>query len=310
MARRGHVRSTGPERGFSIRAMKIGLFLGAFYPVVTPAFLSKAARAAEERGFHSVWVGEHVVLFDRYAKEYPYAESGEFPVSGEAGMTEPFTTLAWLAGQTSTIRLGTGVTLVPQRNPLYTAKEVANLDWLSGGRFDFGIGVGWQREEFEALDVPWEHRGARCDEYIELMRRLWIDPESSHQGRFWTLEPARAFPKPVQSPHPPIHVGGEGDAAIARVVRLGADWLPFNVSPAILTERRARLAEQLDGTGRRIEEVHITVSPNRDSARANLAPAFAEAGADQLLVHLRRRVTIDNVEAELDGLAADYGLPS
>ncbi|MDH4362475.1 MAG: LLM class F420-dependent oxidoreductase [Acidimicrobiia bacterium] len=288
--------------------MKIGLFLGAFYPVVTPAFLAKAARAAEERGFHSVWVGEHVVLFDSYAKEYPYAETGEFPVSGEAGMAEPFTTLAWLAGQTSTIRLGTGVILVPQRNPLYTAEEVANVDWLSGGRFDFGIGVGWQREEFEALQVPWEHRGARCDEYIEVMRRLWEDSESSHEGRFWTLPPSRAFPKPVQTPHPPIHVGGESDVAIRRVVRLGADWLPFNVSPELLTERRTRLAELLDGTGRDIGDVHITASPNRDSARPELSEAFAEAGANQLLVHLRRRVTVDDVESTLDQLAAAYGV--
>jgi probable F420-dependent oxidoreductase len=288
--------------------MHIGLFLGAFYPTVSPAFLAKAAQAAEERGFHSVWVGEHVVLFDQYAKEYPYAESGEFPVSGEAGMAEPFTTLAWLAGQTSTIRLGTGVILVPQRNPLYTAKEVANLDWLSNGRFDFGIGVGWQREEFEALDVPWEHRGARCDEYIEVMRRLWIDSESSHQGRFWSLEPSRAFPKPIQTPHPPIHVGGESDIAIRRVVRLGADWLPFNVSPELLVERRARLAELLEGTGRDVTDVHITASANRDSARPELAPAFADAGASQLLVHLRRRITVDDVESALDEMAHAYGL--
>ncbi|MGD9752372.1 MAG: LLM class F420-dependent oxidoreductase [Acidimicrobiia bacterium] len=288
--------------------MRIGLFLGAFVPPMTPAFLATAARAAEARGFHSIWVGEHVVLFDQYAKEYPYAETGEFPASGEAGMAEPFTTLAWLAGQTSTIRLGTGVILVPQRNPLYTAKEVANVDWLSGGRFDFGIGVGWQREEFEALQVPWERRGARNDEYIELMRRLWVDAESVHDGEFWKLAPSRAFPKPVQQPHPPIHVGGESDVAIRRVVRLGADWLPFNVSPEKLVERRAALAALLEGTGRSIDDVHVTASPNRDSARPELAGAFAEAGADQLLVHLRRKVTVETVEGAVDELATAYGI--
>jgi probable F420-dependent oxidoreductase len=288
--------------------MKIGLFLGAFYPVVTPEFLARASRGAEERGFHSVWVGEHVVLFDTYAKVYPYADSGEFPVSGEAGMAEPFTTLAWLAGQTSTIRLGTGVILVPQRNPLYTAKEVANVDWLSGGRFDFGIGVGWQREEFEALAVPWERRGARCDEYIEVMRRLWLDSVSSHQGELWELPPSRAFPKPMQSPHPPIHVGGESDAAMRRVVRLDADWLPFNISPASLADKRSKLAALLEGSGRSIDDVHITASPNRDSARPELAPEFAAAGADQLLVHLRRRIGLDELDAALDELADAYGV--
>jgi probable F420-dependent oxidoreductase len=288
--------------------MHIGLVLGVFVPPSSPAFVAAAARAAEARGFHSLWVGEHVVLFDRYAKNYPYAESGEFPASGEAGIAEPFTTLAWLAGQTSTIRLGTWVILVPQRTPLYTAKEVATVDWLSGGRVVFGIGVGWQREEFEALQVPWERRGARNDEYIELMRRLWMDPESSHDGEFWSLESSRAFPKPVQTPHPPIHVGGESDAALRRVVRLGAQWLPFNVNPAQLAERRAALARLLDGTGRDIGDVHITASANRGSARGELAPAFAEAGADQLLVWLRRKVTVDTVESALDELAAAYGL--
>lgn len=286
--------------------MHIGLFLGAFVPPMTPAFLAKAARAAEERGFHSLWVGEHAVLFDAYAKEYPYAETGEFPLSGEAGMAEPFTTLAWLAGQTSRIRLGTGVILVPQRNPVYTAKEVANVDWLSDGRFDFGIGVGWQREEYEALQVPWERRGARGDEYIEVMRRLWMDPLSSHEGEFWALAPARAYPKPVQQPHPPIHVGGESDVALRRVVRLGAHWLPFNVDPALLAQRRATLAELLEPTGRSIEDVHVTASPKRDAARPELAAAFAEAGADQLLVHLRRKVTIDTLPAALDELATAY----
>lgn len=289
--------------------MQIGLFLGAFVPFSTPQFLTEAARAAEARGFHSLWVGEHVVLFDDYAKEYPYSERGEFPVSGEgAGMAEPFGTLSFLAGQTSTIRLGTGVCLVPQRNPLYTAKEVANLDWLSGGRFDFGIGVGWMREEFDALDVPFERRGARADEYVELMRRLWCDPLSAHEGEFWQLPPARAFPKPVQQPHPPIHVGGESDVALRRVVRLGANWLPFNVTPEALSAGRGRLAELLDGTGRSIDDVAITASATRDAARAELAPAFAEAGADQLLVHLRRKVTIDTVGEALDELAGGYGV--
>ncbi len=288
--------------------MHFGLFLGAFVPPSTPAFLATAAKAAEARGFHSVWVGEHVVLFDRYAKEYPYAESGEFPASGEAGMAEPFTTLAWIAGQTSTIRLGTGVILVPQRNPLYTAKEVANVDWLSGGRFDFGIGVGWQREEFEALQVPWDRRGARNDEYIELMRRLWMDSESAHEGEFWSLSPSRAFPKPVQTPHPPIHVGGESDVALRRVVRLGADWLPFNVTPSLLAERRARLAELLAPTGRAIEDVHITVSPNREAVGPQFAAPFAEAGADQLIVHLRKKVTLGTVVEAIDELGQAYGV--
>ena len=285
----------------------VGLFLGVAVPPSTPQQLSAVARAADERGFSSLWLGEHVVLFDVHDKEYPYAASGDFPIKGPAGMAEPFTTLAFLAGQTQQIRLGTGVCLVPQRNPLYTAKEVAAVDWLSQGRFDFGIGVGWQREEFEALGVPFEERGRRTDEYIELMRRLWCDDVSEFEGRFWSLAPSRAYPKPVQEPHPPIHVGGESDVALRRVARLGAEWFPFNLSPDGLAARRADLARLLEPVGRAIEDVAITVFPDvgwRDPAHVE---AFAEAGADQVVLPAPRGTPAE-VGSRLDDLAAACGL--
>jgi probable F420-dependent oxidoreductase len=248
------------------------------------------------------------VLFDEYAREYPYNATGDFPVSGVGGLVEPWTTLAFLAGQTSRIRLGTSVCLVPQRNPLYTAKEVANVDWVSGGRVDFGIGVGWMREEFEALGVPWERRGARNDEYIEVMRRLWCDDVSSHQGEFWTLPPARAYPKPVQQPHPPIHVGGNTDAALRRVARLDAHWMPVAMTPEELAARRGDLAGLLERRNRSVDDVFITVGPTRRPAGDDLVEQYAAAGADQLLLNLSRRVTAADVEAALDDLAGAFGL--
>ena len=287
--------------------MRIGLFLGVSVPPATPQSLLAVARAAESHGFSSLWLGEHVVLFDEHLRNYPYAESGDFPIKGEGGMAEPFTTLAFLAAATSTIRLGTGVCLVPQRNPLYTAEEVANVDWLSGGRFDFGIGVGWQREEFEALGVPFERRGRRNDEYIELMRSLWCDSVSSFQGEFWTLPECRAFPKPVQQPHPPIHVGGESDVALRRVVQLGAEWFPFNLDPEGLAARRADLARLLDGSGRTIDDVHITLHPPRQAAAPELDAAYAEAGVDQLVVRMPR-VDAANAAERVGELAAAHGL--
>jgi len=149
--------------------MKIGLFAPAVYPAGTPEYLRTLGTAAEERGFHSLWMAEHVVLFDDYASRYPYAADGRIPASGESGFLDPFDALSFLAAHTTRIRLGTGICLVPQRNPVYTAKEVATVDWLSGGRFDFGVGVGWLAEEFRALDVPFERRGDRCREYLEVM---------------------------------------------------------------------------------------------------------------------------------------------
>jgi probable F420-dependent oxidoreductase len=194
--------------------MKVGLFAPLGNPFATPEYVSAFGRAADERGFHSLWVAEHVVLFDDYASQYPYAADGKIPAGGESGIYEPFTALAYLAAVTSRIRLGTGICLVPQRNPVYTAKEVAAVDWLSNGRLDFGVGVGWLREEFDAVAVPFERRGARTREYIEVMRRLWEDPVSEHHGEFYDLPACRQYPKPVQQPHPPIHVGGESDPAL------------------------------------------------------------------------------------------------
>ncbi len=122
--------------------MQVGLFAPLANPWATPEYLSTLARESEQRGFHSIWVAEHIVLFDDYASKYPYAADGRIPAGGESGIFEPFTSLAFLAAESSTIRLGTGICLVPQRNPVYTAKEVAAVDWLSQGRFDFGVGVG------------------------------------------------------------------------------------------------------------------------------------------------------------------------
>jgi len=134
--------------------VKVGFNLASINPIATPDFLVAAATRAEANGFSSLWVGEHVVLFDEYDSTYPYDESGKLFLSGEVGMLEPFQMLAFCAAATERIRLGTGVCLLPQRNPVYTAKDVATLDWLSAGRLDFGIGLGWSREEFGALDVP------------------------------------------------------------------------------------------------------------------------------------------------------------
>ena len=157
-------------------------------------------------------------------------------------MVEPFATMAFLAAVTTNVRLGTGVLLVPQRNPVYTAKSVTTVDWLSNGRVDLGIGVGWLAEEFAALGVPFEHRGERCDEYLAVMRSLWTDEVSTFHGSFYDLPPARQFPKPVQQPHPPIHVGGESNAALRRAARLTEGWYGYNLDPAGAAEPRDEAA--------------------------------------------------------------------
>src|SRR4051812_11651145 len=157
--------------------------VGAFVPVGTlnanPEFVGELGPALETRGFDSVWVAEHVVLFDDYASQYPYAENGRFPGGGDSGLLEPLTALAYIAATTTTLRLGTGICLVGQRNPVYTAKQVADVDVLSNGRVDFGIGIGWLREEFDVVAMPFNHRGARSDEHIAVMKELWTNEVSS-----------------------------------------------------------------------------------------------------------------------------------
>src|SRR5262245_2184968 len=217
--------------------MRIGLFTPVGNPFATPEYMQALGAGTEERGFHSLWVAEHVVLFDEYESRYPYAEDGRIPARGDAGFLDPFEALAFLAAGTKTLRLGTGICLVPQRNPVYTAKEVASVDWLSAGRLDFGVGVGWLAEEFRACATPFARRGDRSRAYLEVMRRLWCDDVSEYHGEFYDLPACRQYPKPIQRPHPPIHFGGESDAALRRVADLGQGWYPFNLEPEALASR-------------------------------------------------------------------------
>jgi probable F420-dependent oxidoreductase len=185
-------------------------------------------KRAEGMGLDSIWMGEHVALFDKNTYGYPGSKDGRIPVPPGGGMLDVTATFGFLAAATSKVRFGTGVALVPQRNPIYTAKEVCTLDWLSDGRFDFGIGVGWNKEEVESCGYKWEDRGARCDEFLEVMRRLWTEPVVDFKGKWVQFETMRMDPKPIQKPHPPIIVGGYADAAFRRAVKYGAGWYGFN----------------------------------------------------------------------------------
>ena len=284
--------------------MNIGLFVLSASPIATPEYLSAAAKAAEERGFHSVWVPEHVVLFDDYTSPYPYSEDGKIPgvSADQLGMLEPLSTLCYLAAETERIRLGTGVLLVPQRNPVYTAKEVANVDWLSNGRFDFGIGVGWLAEEFRVCGVPFERRGARCDSYLRAMKSLWCDDVSEYKDEFYEIPPTRFLPKPIQRPHPPIHVGGESRVALRRVARYGQGWFGFNLAPDQVAPHLATLDELLAAEGRSRREIEVSVGPYTNEVGPNELEAYAAAGVDQLVL-MAMAPKIDEFRAIVDDLA-------
>lgn len=253
---------------------------------VNPEFARALGPTLEERNFESLWVAEHVVLFDDYESTYPYDDSGRFPGAGDSGLLEPWTALSYVAATTTTLRLGTGICLVGQRNPVYTAKQVADVDVLSGGRVDFGIGIGWLREEYEAVAMPFDHRGARSDEHLEVMKQLWTEPVSSYDGRYYELPECRMYPKPVQQPHPPIHVGGESDGALRRTARLGQGWFGFNRQPDEVPEALERLDRALQAEDRMRAEIEISVCPYFKGTDADGIKRYADLGVDRVIVVL------------------------
>jgi len=241
---------------------------------------------AENAGLDSIWMGEHVVLFDKQTFGYPGSKDGRIPVPPGGGMLDVTATFGFLAATTRHIRFGTGVTLVPQRNPIYTAKEMATLDWLTGGRIDFGIGVGWNKEEVEICGYQWEDRGARCDEFMEVMRKLWTEPVGNFKGKWISYETARLDPKPVQKPHIPIIVGGYADAAFRRAAEYGAGWYGFNCDPARTKGFLAKLDAAFAKAGKkRGKDFQIIVTPPMSMA-SDAMQGYAELGVDRLVVNL------------------------
>jgi probable F420-dependent oxidoreductase len=285
--------------------MRVSLFAPLVSPQNDAAYVSALAKGAEDRGFYGIWLGEHVVLFDDYDAEYPYEDDGKIPVGGDKGLLEPITALSFMAAQTTRIRLGTGICLVPQRNPVYTAKEIAAVDYLSGGRVDFGVGVGWLEEEFAALDVPFARRGARCHEYLEVIKSLWQDEVSSYSGEFYTLAPCRQYPKPIQQPGPPIYFGGESDAALRRVAEMGDGWYGFNATAAETRDHLSRLDGFLEKKGRTRADIEVVICPYGHKLNKDRAAEYEDSGIDELVAMIVGR-DLDELERWLDRLADDY----
>ena len=279
--------------------LKLGCQM-AFNEHTSPEYIAAAAAMVEKLGYDSFWVPEHVLFFPDYEAKYPYSEDGR--IQGDPrSLLDPLTALTYVAANTSKIRLGTGICLVPQRNPVYTAKQVADLDYLSGGRVDFGIGIGWLKEEFNALGVPWTDRAGRTEECIGVMKTLWCDELSSFQGKYFSFEAAYQNPKPVQRPHPPLIFGGESRAALKRVATLGQGWFTFNVTPESLAHGIDILQPLLEEQGRTISDISISVTPDRKHINQESLKRFEELGAEQIILPL-----FANNTDKLEGKATRY----
>jgi probable F420-dependent oxidoreductase len=244
------------------------------------------AQLVEDVGLDSMWAPEHVVTFERYKPAFPYANDGVPPFSPREGKEECLTVLTAAAAVTSRIRLGTCVLILPQRNPVILAKQAISIDNLSAGRFTLGIGVGWAEEEFDAVSVPFDRRGARADEYILAMRALWAAAElATYEGEYVRFKEAVMLPKPVQTPGVPIMVGGQSKAALRRAATLGDAWLCGPVADEALgaAVREADAAcEQHGRDPGTLDRLSMTYASGLDALRHAIDRARA-CGLDEVL---------------------------
>jgi probable F420-dependent oxidoreductase len=293
--------------------VKIGILAPLRSPQATAEFVAELARGAEDAGAASIWPGEHVVLFPRPPSDEGGSPrvgtpDGTFSLPRGSGLIDLTVVLSYLAALTTTVRLGTGVLILPQANPLYVAKELASLDWLAGGRVDFGIGVGSNPAEFEACGVPYEERGARCDEYVALVRALWRDDPARFEGRFWSLSDCHLDPKPHQPGGPSVIVGGHSPAALGRVARLGDGWYDIGRSPDATRELLALLDRRLAERGRHRRELRIIMGAVGDPTQPSSLDPYEEAGVDEVLVPLGRQ-DHDGLARTLDAVHAFASRP-
>lgn len=261
--------------------MRVGVNLINFGAGATPASLARAAGHAEALGYHVAMISDHVAITPDVAARF------------DAPFWDPFVTLGWLAATTRRIALGTTVIILPYRHPLQTARLVANLDHLTGGRLILGVGAGWARQEFATLGVPFDRRGAITDDYLAALRACWGSDVASYAGPFVRFEDVRTAPRPLQSPHPPIWIGGSSDGALRRAVRFGQAWHPIRIRVDWLRDTGLpRLAALAREAGRpapalcpRIR-LKLTGAPPPDATR------------------LAGQGTLDQVRADLEALAA------
>jgi probable F420-dependent oxidoreductase len=270
--------------------VKFGITLGTANSSIWP----ELTRRADELGYESVWIPEHLVLPVRMSGS-PHQADEHPPIPPQTPVYDALNYLSFLAGQTQHIRFGTQVYNIGLRHPFVSARAAATLDVVSSGRLEFGVGAGWLREEWDAAGLDFSTRGARVDEALQICRALWTEPTVAWQGRFFTFDDVMFEPKPVQPGGPPIHVGGDGKAALRRVARFGDGWLPMNHSLDMLAGSLATLDElwaEHGRTGRPQVTIGYPVSSVDDVKR------LADAGVDRVIVYPWQRTS-----GALDGIA-------
>jgi len=282
--------------------MRLGLFL---LPLVAEVetLTETVLRADREPGIHSVWVPEpHLLAFQEYDSVFPYSEDGKMPEGYSAeGELDGFLGLSYIAAITERVRIGLGVCIVAQREPVSLAKEATTLDILSKGRFDCGVGIGWLEEEFRAVGASFEDRVANTKANLDVMEALWSESGDGAEGLPEGIAGGVQEPFPVQRPHPPIHFGGNSRPAIRRVAQRGQGWIPWELTPEEVESRLTEMEEMLAANGRERGGVHVTVATEAPLEEIDIG-AYASAGVDQLLTVVPPTRSAQDVEQLFAGL--------
>ncbi|MBI3966958.1 MAG: LLM class F420-dependent oxidoreductase [Chloroflexi bacterium] len=255
--------------------MQFGVHLANSGPNARPESIVALAVKADELGFSSIWVSDHVVIPTQMTSEYPYGRDRGFIVENVANYYEPLTTMTYCAAATQQVRIGTCVLVLPYRNPVLTAKMIATLDAFSGGRVILGAGSGWFAEEFAALQAPpFEARGEVTDEWIEIFRKLWKQREPRHEGKHYRFESLRCEPKPAQAGGPPVWIGGHSKGALRRVGEKGDGWLAVRITPEQIAEGATSIRRAADSAKRDADRIALVVWVNME---LGVQPAGAPA---------------------------------
>ena len=276
--------------------MDIGI---STFPTDYSIDIALLAKRAEDMGFESLWVPEHPIIPVTASSPWPGSPDGVIP-KVYADIVDPFVALGRASAVTSTLKLGTGICLVPERNPLLLAKEVATLDMYSGGRFLFGIGAGWLKEETEIMGGDFPRRWAQTRESVLAMKSLWTDVESEYHGAYYDFPPVYSFPRSVQRPHPPVYLGGMARRVFERVAEWGDGWMPNRVAPADVRAGRDRLNALAANAGR--DPASINISVFGQPADRQLIANLAAAGADRVMIRVET-ADEDATYAQLERIA-------
>jgi probable F420-dependent oxidoreductase len=291
--------------------MRIGITAVGIGKAARPNIIRRVAENADRLGFGTLWAPEHVVLFDEHESKYPYSADGRFLAGSTIDLLDPFIGLTYAAAYSKRIRLATGICLVPEHNPLVLAKVAASLDFLSGGRFVLGVGIGWSAEEFAALGIPFERRAQRTIEYIEVMRKLWSEEKSSFHAEFVHFNEARSFPKPAHaSGKIPVIFGGESMPALKRVARFGDGWFGVNLNPAQAKDKIDTLNKLMRDAGRNPDELDISISPYHNEITTDDLHRYHELGVNEFVPFVQLPRNEDQIPQFLESIAREWVEPA